>query len=259
MRSRLDRYWRIGATGLSFCLFGLGGLLMRVLIFPAINLLVRERRLRTSIARGVIRFAFRGFVEWMRLTGVLSYKLSGLERLERGGLLILANHPTLLDTVFLMALVKHADCIVKSKLWNNPFTHGPVRAAGYINNDNGPELVGQCIDSLGDGGNLIIFPEGTRTPAKGAVNFKRGAANIAVRGMCNVTPIVINCSPPTLGKGDKWWQVPCRRMHFRIEVREDIAIHPFVEAADGEAIAARRLTDYLQDYFAEENERHVVA
>ena len=75
----------------------------------------------------------------------------------------------------------------------------------------------------------------------------------------NVTPVVIHCSPPTLGKGDKWWQVPCRRMHFRIEVREDIAIHPFVEAADGEAIAARRLTDYLQDYFAEENDRHVVA
>lgn len=48
--------------------------------------------------------------------------------LERQGLLILANHPTLIDTVFLMAFVKHADCIVNNNLWRNPFTGGPVRS-----------------------------------------------------------------------------------------------------------------------------------
>jgi len=181
-----------------------------------------------------------------------------LNRLERSGLLILANHPTLIDTVFLMAFVKNADCIVKSSLWNNPFTRGPIRAAGYINNGDGPGLVNACVTSLRNGNNLIIFPEGTRTPRDGAANFKRGAANVAVRGMFNPTPVTIRCSPSTLGKGDKWWKVPCRRVQISIEVGEDIELEPFVSSANNETLAARRLTEYLQDYFAGGSKRHAV-
>ncbi len=232
---------------------------MRVLVFPIINLLIWERQLRITVARNLIRYAFRGFIGLMRGLGVLRYEVKGLERLERNGLLILANHPTLIDTVFLMAFVKRADCIVKSGLWNNPFTHGPVRAAGYIKNENGPELVDQCIASLHAGNNLIVFPEGTRTPPDGAIHFKRGAANIAVRGMCKVTPVVIHCTPPTLGKGDKWWKVPSRGVRFSIEVQEDIDIESFTAAAASDALAARRLTDHLQDYFAEGSKRHAAA
>jgi 1-acyl-sn-glycerol-3-phosphate acyltransferase len=246
-------------TGLSFTAFGLGGLLLRVAVFPIINLFFRDHHKRTLVAREVIRLTFRSFIELMRVMGVLTYEIKGLERLERHGLLVIANHPTLLDTVFLMAFVKRADCIVKSGLWNNPFTHGPVSAADYVSNDNGPELVDDCIATLVSGSNLIIFPEGTRSPRGGLHVFKRGAANIAVRGLRDVTPIVIRCTPPTLGKGDKWWQVPPRRMHFHIEIREDITVESFVSASNSETLAARRLTDYLQDYFAEDNKRHAIA
>jgi 1-acyl-sn-glycerol-3-phosphate acyltransferase len=258
MRDRIGRCWRVVGTGVSFFSFGAGGLLMRVLLFPAINLFIRDRQLRTKVARNLIRYAFRGFVELMRGLGVLRYEIKGLEKLERNGLLILANHPTLIDTVFLMAFVKGADCIVKSGLWNNPFTNGPVRAAGYIKNENGPELVEQCITSIKTGNNLIIFPEGTRTPRDGTICFKRGAANIAVRGEHRVTPVTIGCMPLTLGKGEKWWKVPPRSPRFIIEVKDDIDIQPFIAATDSDALAARRLTDYLQNFFAEGSKRHAV-
>ncbi len=232
---------------------------MRTLAFPAVNLFIRERLRRVTVARNLIRHTFRAFVELMRLLGILRYEIKGLEKLQRHGLLILANHPTLIDTVFLMAFVKRADCIVKSALWNNPFTNGPVRAADYIKNENGPELVEQCLASLKAGNNLIIFPEGTRTPRQGAIKFKRGAANIAVRGMRSVTPVVIRCTPPTLGKGEKWWKVPPHVVQFTIEVHDDIDVQPFIATTDSEVLAARRLTDYLQDYFAEGSKPYAVA
>jgi 1-acyl-sn-glycerol-3-phosphate acyltransferase len=259
MLSRVDCYWRVFGTAFNFFVFGLGGLALRVLVFPLINLLIWERQLRTLLARNVIRYAFRGFIGLLRMAGILRYEIAGLERLERKGLLILANHPTLIDTVFLMAFVKQADCIVKSALWRNPFTHGPVRAAGYISNDSGVGLIEDCIGSLENGSNLIIFPEGTRTPANGEINLKRGAANIAIRGGWNVTPIVIRCSPPMLGKGVRWWRVPTRRSHFRIEVREDIDVLSFIADAGSEVLAARRLTDFLQNYFIKENTRDAAA
>jgi 1-acyl-sn-glycerol-3-phosphate acyltransferase len=254
MLDRIGHGWRVLATGLSFALFGLGGLLLRVLVFPLLSLCVRAPKARIRLSRGLIRLSFRFFVGIMRTLGVLRYEVSGLDKLDRRGLLILANHPTLIDTVFLIAFVRNADCIVKSGLWNNPFTRGPVRAAGYVCNDRGPELVEDCIASLRGGGNLIVFPEGTRTPRGGGIELKRGAANIAVRGARAVTPVRIGCEPPTLGKGDKWWRVPPRQASFRIAVGDDIAIERFTGPDVTDTVAARRLTEYLQRYFMEEGQ-----
>jgi 1-acyl-sn-glycerol-3-phosphate acyltransferase len=248
--------WRVFATGLSFVVFGVGGVLLRVLVFPLLNVFVLKPQRRVIAARTIIRRAFRAYVDLMRLLGVLRYEVRGLEKLERGGLLILANHPTLIDTVFLMAFVKNADCIVKSALWNNPFTGGPVRAAGYIRNDIGAGLVADCIASLERGNNLIVFPEGTRTPADGVISMKRGAANIAVRGVRDMTPVLIRCEPATLGKGEKWWRVPPRRVLIQIDVQDDLAIAKFTDNGVSEVLAARQLTEFLQDYFTGKCQSH---
>lgn len=249
---RINHAWRIAATGLSFFAFGIAGLLMGLVFFPLINLFVRKPRSRASIARQIIRVLFRTFIGFMRGLRVLRYDIIGLKRLQRQGLLILANHPTLLDTVFLMAFIKDADCVVKSLLWDNAFIRGSARAAGYIRNDTGTGLLSDGIASLQQGSNLIIFPEGTRTD--GPIIFKRGAANIAIRCLTNVTPVVIHCSPPTLGKGKKWWQVPLDMAHFTIEIKEDIDVRAFVAAAGNDTLAARHLTAHLQNYFRRESQ-----
>jgi 1-acyl-sn-glycerol-3-phosphate acyltransferase len=254
--ARLSLYWRVFATGLSFAVFGVGGLLMRIVLFPLLNLMVRQPERRVAAARALIRRAFRAYVDLMRALGVLRYEIRGLDKLERGGLLVLANHPTLIDTVFLMAFVKNADCIVKGALWNNPFTRGPVRAAGYINNEGGAALVDDCIASLERGNNLIVFPEGTRTGADGVISMKRGAANIAVRGARDMTPVLIRCDPLTLGKGEKWWRVPSRRVLIRIDVQDDLAIQGFTGGGASEVMAARQLTDFLQNYFTGKCQSH---
>lgn len=249
MVERLDLAWRTAATGLCFAAFGIGGLLMRGLVFPLLNLFVPQRERRTRWARTVIHHGFRAFVALMRRLGVLTYELRGAERLQREGLLILANHPSLIDVVFLMSFVRRADCIVKAALAHNAFTRGPVRAAGFICNDSGAGMVEDCLQSLRGGNNLIIFPEGTRTPRSGHQPLQRGAANVAVRGSCNVTPVRIRIHPLTLGKGEKWYRVPPRRCHIEFEVGEDIPIAPFLAGSASEAIAARRLTDHLTSYF----------
>lgn len=255
----LNKYWRIGGTGLSFAIFGIGGLLLHICVFPLINLFVREPNRRIDIARRTIQLAFRGFVELMRLLGVLRYDITGLERLDRNGLLILANHPTLIDTVFLMAFVKHADCIVKEALWHNPFMRGTIRAAGYVSNHGGPALIDACINAISNGGNLIVFPEGTRSTPGTPFHFQRGAANIAVRGLCDITPVIIHCRPPTLGKHEKWWQVPPTIAHFRIDIQPDIAVASIVRQADNTTLAARHLTAYLEDYFTKAYQGHAAA
>jgi 1-acyl-sn-glycerol-3-phosphate acyltransferase len=256
MFKSVGRYWRVFGTGLSFVAVGIGG----VFVFPALNILIRNRARRAIVARHVIKFTFRCIVGFMRVLGVFQYQITGSERLQREGLLILANHPTLIDIVFLIAFVNRGDCIVKSALWRNPFTHATVRAAAYVRNDeDGIRVIEDCVASVRGGSNLIIFPEGTRTVADGPVTLKRGAANIAVRASRNITPVLIQCTPPMLVKGEKWWRLPSPASHFNIEVKEDIDVHPFIAAAGSDVLAARHLTQHLRNYFTEENKLHGVA
>jgi len=255
MIDRLDRGWRVVATGLCFASFGFGGLVLRLVVFPLLAALVRDPRRRAWRARRLIRRSFRLFIAMMSGLGVLSYEIRGAERLRRRGLLVLANHPTLVDVVFLMAFIDRADCIVKGALAMNPFTRGPVRAARFVCNDSGEELLEGCMASLRDGGNLIVFPEGTRTPRQGRPRLQRGAAHVAVRAGVNVTPVHIRVEPLTLGKGEPWWRVPPRRPHFVFEVGADIPVRPFVDDAGTESLSVRRLTDHLAHHFAPENAR----
>jgi 1-acyl-sn-glycerol-3-phosphate acyltransferase len=81
--------------------------------------------------------------------------------------------------------------------------------------------------------------------------LQRGAANIAIRGVLPITPVIIKCDPPTLSKGEKWYRIPSRRFHVSIEVREDLPVDSFVQGTT-EAIASRRLTEFLSAYFAGE-------
>ena len=249
--ARLDHAWRVVATGLSFAAFGLGGLLLGGIVLPAL-MLIPDRARRRRRARRLVQQAFALHVALMRLLGVLTYTIHGRERLRRDHLLILANHPTLIDVVFLISLLPNADCVVKRAVARNPFMRGPVRAAGYVSNDDGAGLVDDCIAAVKAGGSLVIFPEGTRTVPGQPPRLQRGAANIAVRGRLDITPVRITCWPPTLSKGQKWYRVPPRRFNILIEVGEDIPIGPFVASGDatkGDAIAARRVTDHLTRYF----------
>lgn len=216
------RLWRGIATAVSFTAFGIGGVLLGVLL-PLLTLLIRDDARCQRLARSVIHHCMRGFVGLMRGLGVLDYQLSECERLQRPGLLVLANHPTLIDVVFLLALIPHADCVVKGRLARNIFTRGPIRAAGYITNSEPETVLDAARDSLARGNALILFPEGTRSVPGRALKFRRGAANIALRTPSDITPVLIDCQPSTLTKGEPWYHIPKRRVMLRFKVLPDIS------------------------------------
>ncbi|WP_416052882.1 lysophospholipid acyltransferase family protein [Cupriavidus basilensis] len=255
MVERLDRAWRVCATGLCFSSFGVGGLVLRVLVFPLLAVLLWSSARRQRVCKNVVHYAFRLFLWLMRSVGVIRYEVLHPERLRRQGLLIVANHPSLIDVVFLIALTRQADCVVRSGLAHNPFTRGPVRATGYVCNDSGAGMVDDCIASLRAGNNLVIFPEGTRTPLHGPLRLQRGAANVAVRGGFALTPVVIRCEPPTLTKGEKWYRVPARRPRYIIDVREDVSVAQMVPSGLDDALAVRHLTQSLSEFFSREVRR----
>ncbi|MDN5872913.1 MAG: 1-acyl-sn-glycerol-3-phosphate acyltransferase [Salinisphaera sp.] len=245
----LNRGWRIAGTGCSFAVFGIGGLVLTVTVVPALHLFVRSPLARKRRAQRVISAACRCFVGFMRLIGVLDYRVTGREHLRHPGALIVANHPSLIDAVFLIALTPEVDCVINQDLWHNPFTGGPVRLAGYISNGTGPALVDRCCESLQAGHRLIIFPEGTRTRPGQRLYFQRGAANIAVHAGADLVPVTIIFKQTTLTKGEPWYHVPTNKVELSISVEPPIAVSPYLENTASQPLAARKLTADLYDYY----------
>ena len=251
----LDMCWRALATGFCFAVFGLGQLILGLTLFPLVLLLVWKPSARRRLAKRGIHWSMKAFVGLMHLTRVLDYSVEGLEKLKKPGILVLANHPSLIDVVFLLSFIEEADCVVKSALFKNPFTGFAVKGAGYISNDKDPEAVVEaCRTSFAEGNALIVFPEGTRSVPGLPLQLQRGSAQIAVRCGRDMTPVIIEAREHNLGKASLWWKVPRRRMQFHFKVKADMPIGPFLEKEA--SLAARDLTDHLTAYFNRETLAH---
>jgi 1-acyl-sn-glycerol-3-phosphate acyltransferase len=248
--------WRLFATGISFFSFGVGGLCLWFLVFPVLWILPGGRLQKIARAQSAVHYSFYIFIGLMHRIGIMTYEIKGLEKLNRPGQLIVANHPTLVDIVFLISRIKHANCIVKESLWRNPFMRGPILNAGYISNADPEKMIDECVAWLQSGGTMIIFPEGTRSVPGKPCRFQRGAVAIALQANRIVTPVTISCYPSTLTKAEQWYEIPERHFHLAMHVGDDIPLEQFTQIQP-KSIAVRRFNQYLQDYFTQQRERYL--
>ena len=132
-------------------------------------------------------------------------------------MIVVANHPTLIDIVLLSALHSPRAVHREARIVGQPISRALMRGSGYIPNDLEPEaLVAACREALADGRSLIVFPEGTRSRPGMKLRFQRGFAHIATLLKADIQLAFISCTPPTLTKGEKWWAVPLSRPEFRV-------------------------------------------
>ncbi len=246
---RMFYIWRLVWTAFAFAALSVGGFVLATTVIPMVTLLIKDENERNRRAQHVIRESFRVYVTMLRVLGVLKLEVVGAAKLPAcRGKLIIANHPTLIDIVLLMALLPDTKCVVKSELFSNRLMGPVVRAAGYIRNDYEPEaLIDKCRETLKAGYNLIIFPEGTRSIPGKPIHFQRGFAHIATIAGVSVQPITISCEPITLVKGDPFYRIPDSRPTFRIEVAEEINPRQFSNlASQSRARSARSLASYVE-------------
>jgi 1-acyl-sn-glycerol-3-phosphate acyltransferase len=244
--TRLNHAWRVFATGFSFAIFGLGGLSFGLSLILLLFPLPLTLKWKYRIIRHILSIIFTVFLFFLHASGLLTREFKGLERINKRGQLVIANHPSLLDVVFLVSIIKRANCVIKQGVRENVFTFIPSKIAGYITSAD-EDMIGHCRESLAEGDTLIIFPEGTRSIPGKPIKLMRGVANIAIASKKNITPVLIRCNPPTLIKGKKWYEIPLTPPHFSIEVLPDINIKPYLSITQGKA--ARQLIRDIEDIY----------
>ncbi len=245
MGSMIDRTRRFLGTGISFAVFGIGGLIQTVVLFPLIAVFSRDEQTRTRRVRSLISRSFRAFLWFVHVLGVMDFEIDPQVKKKfsrSGGMIVVANHPTLIDVILLMGQIEHGNCIVKQAMWNNVFLGGVVRAANYISNDDTEELLANCTEVLHGGETLVIFPEATRTVPGQAMKVRRGAARIALAAGVPVQVVHLRCNPPTLSKAEHWYEIPPRRPCFRMRVGDTLDVADYVVEGEHQSQATRRFT-----------------
>jgi 1-acyl-sn-glycerol-3-phosphate acyltransferase len=201
-------------------LLGLGALAFVSLwgLPVALLLLCAPIGLRVRLGRQLISRSLAGYLQLLRLLCAVRLDDAALKTLRtHKSLIVIANHPSLLDAVILLANLPDTACVMKASLQSNLFFGPMARLSGYISNQDPKQLIHSACDALQSGSHVLIFPESTRTVTPPVNPFGQTCALIAARSGMPVQTVFIEFSTNYLGKTWPLFRKPT--LPLRINVR----------------------------------------
>jgi 1-acyl-sn-glycerol-3-phosphate acyltransferase len=165
----------------------------------------------------------------------IHYRIQGLENLTSRPCVVVSNHQSSWETIFLATLFPQVCILLKKELLSIPFFGWALRLLRpiAIARDNPraalKQLVEQGAARLGQGNSVLVFPEGTRVERGQAIRFTRGAAQLAIRGGADILCVAHDAG--------KCW--PGRRL-IKFPGTINVAISPPLPSAGADAAALTR-------------------
>ena len=231
------RWLRSCITLAFFALFGVGALILSYFVLP----FVRKKEHALVVVRSVWRIILQGFI----ITGLIRIDRSALTQPIRGAV-ILANHPSLIDVVILTALLPRTFSVAKSALRKHPFLWIIVRRV-FLHDD--AVLIEEAPALLEKGYNILIFPEGTRSPNPTSMHkWHRGGTQLALRTQSPIQPIVLQYDYRMLAKGQSILDMGTRPVTIKVIPLPQIpALEEMPTSFHGLAVKrTRQLTEAIQ-------------
>lgn len=205
--------------------------------FPSDNDETSHLRARETISRHCARYLDR-----LARMGCTRCEYVGFEDSANWrGSLLCANHPSIFDALLLFQKFPHAACVVGTNPWRHPLFSIPAKQAAYIPSLPALRMVKETRRLVAQGGNMIVFPEGTRTREGALGPFLDGFALAAIKGGAAVRTIFIECTSRFLGKAISFKSPLEMPIHFRLSTGQ--VFHPDPHAN------ARDFSQTLEEYF----------
>jgi 1-acyl-sn-glycerol-3-phosphate acyltransferase len=157
----------------------------------------------------------RSVIHWLLvnegfiLSKLIPFWKSGIEGREKNvsgtTYVIISNHQSVLDTLFINSLRFKFKWISKIENFKVPLIGWYLRMADYItvnrgNEESKAEMLEKSYRCLKRGISVMIFPEGTRSADKEIGFFKRGAFQLAIQAKVPILPVIIDGAGDILPK-----------------------------------------------------------
>lgn len=187
----------------------------------ALVLLALPAPIRIPTGRRLIAGTLAVYLAFLKTFCAVRIDASGLQALQASRpLIVVANHPSLLDAVVLLSMLPHAACVMKGSLKRNLFVGPMTRLSGYLDNRDPMALVRRACKELEGGAQILLFPEGTRTRCAPINAFGEAAALISSRSGVAVQTLLIEFDKPYLGKGWSLFKRPSLPLRITVKPGE---------------------------------------
>jgi 1-acyl-sn-glycerol-3-phosphate acyltransferase len=177
------------------------------------------RRWGTAFGRFGIMAGFRLYARSLSAFGAYRLDLRAIDALQGGPPLILVpNHPSLIDALLILTRHPNLVCVMKKELLGNVFLGAGSRLARYIPSGQPRQMIKECVEELGRGSVVLLFPEGTRT-TRFPINTLTGSVGvIAKHAHVPVQMLIIETDSPYLSKGWPLFRVPSVPITYRVRL-----------------------------------------
>jgi 1-acyl-sn-glycerol-3-phosphate acyltransferase len=203
----LYRIFRTATVALCFAGFWSGVVLVGWLWVPLAWLWPGSRADKMHRVHRVMRAGFHVFHFSMHALR-LYRRVSPVRSLRPTGtpVVLIANHPTLCDVTSIASLFPDVVAVARPSFAANRLLGRLLRASGFV--PTGAHVLRDCADRLRMGFDVLVFPEGTRSPVGGQLYpFHRGAFELAARAKVPIVLLKLTCIPAVLSKGLPIWKV----------------------------------------------------
>lgn len=194
---------------------------------------------------------YRGFFFLVRLfTPGLSFNIQD-QVLSIRSSIIICNHASYLDPILLISLYEKQKTIVKSIFFKLPIFGWVLKNSGYLPSTTGEEFNVLMIEQiegmetyLASGGNLFVFPEGTRSRDGRIGRLNKGVFKIARRCRAPIKVLFIQ-NTDRLFRPGKFLFNTCIPNTIKIELIGDI-IPDYRKASSGISDLMAEVRDLME-------------
>ncbi|HEX5067724.1 MAG TPA: lysophospholipid acyltransferase family protein [Myxococcota bacterium] len=156
---------------------------------------------------GVIWVA-RNWVRWILATCHVEVACEGLDRIDpRQPYVFMSNHQSVIDTAAIVSTLPVSwRFVAKRELLFVPFFGWALGLGGHVivdrgNHEKAMRSMKRAAERIRGGTNVIIFPEGTRSPSGVMGPFKSGGFHLAIEAGVPVLPITVSGTNQITPKG----------------------------------------------------------
>jgi 1-acyl-sn-glycerol-3-phosphate acyltransferase len=247
-------WFRKSLAAFSFLMFFGTGITLSFVFFPLILLLTFSRTRQQLFVTWLLSRSYPIFMWWLRTTRLADYgplELPSDLPKDRPYVLV-ANHPSLIDVLFCLGWFERLTTVVKASWYQGWVLRWVVGATMYIpgaglkgDGDDYEPALDRMVETLQKGTSVVAFPEGTRSPPHGLLQFHRGPFEVACRAGVPLVPLFIGVDKPALIRGS---MLPPEKMTYTFDFL------PWIDCA-AEGVEARKLKGRLHRQYEERLDR----
>lgn len=230
---------------LLFIFFGIGALILNLMIFPIAKVVLKEKNLLYFYS-DTIHNLWKFFTTLCQISGMIRLDIKDREKIvSLKKKIIVATHPSFIDIVILIALIPRTTCLVKSDLSKNPILNNIIKSIFILEDERIDSLLKHSKEMIDNGFNVIIFPSGIRHRQDEHPKIRKGAATMAMNARADIAALKYYTDYDFLFINQPIYEAGSKPVTYTLSFAGEINTDSELKKSDNKIVVKKNITNMI--------------